>query len=179
MFLLFNPIVRCAFGLLIIFSFLWYFEGCLHDSFFSLNKLCGMLLGGLMIVSPLWYFEKCGLYFSFLFKIVRFAIWCTHYCFSPMIFWKVYLWLIFFKIKLLCILFGVHIVVSILWYFEGCACVCACVFACVCAFVCVCVCACVCACVFACVCAFVFVCACTLTWKFVMRLSFYIFQNCG
>ena len=104
------------FGMLIISSFLWYFERCVHDFFFSLINLWGLLFGVLLIVYFLWYFESGEWFFSLIkFKVCYFVSSILGISFEIL---KGVLMIFSSLIKVQGVLFGVLIAASLLWYFE-------------------------------------------------------------
>ena len=83
----------------------------------SFKKLCGVILGGFINVFSLWYFERYVHDFYFLkLNCKVFYLMCSFLFISTDILKGS--WLIFSFIILLCVVFCVHIIVSLLWYFD-------------------------------------------------------------
>ena len=80
----------------------------------------GIVWPGQLEQGIVWTVQLKQVFIGFLFfiEIVKCAICCAHFCFSPFIFLKVYSWFFFSLMKLQGVHFGVHILVSLVWYFK-------------------------------------------------------------
>ena len=124
-FVLLLKLLGLLFDVLITTSLLWYFKG-VFKNFLSFNQIvrcvyysvCSCLFSLLLLSFNI--LKGVFMIFLFLNQIVWCFIWCSHYCFSPLIFWKWCSWLfLFFNQIVKCAIWFAHYCLSHL-LFERC-----------------------------------------------------------